>query len=76
MKNILQSNGFDVLESILDGYETLATPPTDRYGKQLSEKKSKAKGTILISLVDSLFFKVMHCDNAKDLWDKIQKIYK
>jgi hypothetical protein len=27
------------------------------------------------NLVDLVFFKVMHCDSAKDLWDKLQNIY-
>jgi hypothetical protein len=39
------------------------------------KNNSKAKGTILSSLVDSIFVKVMHCDSAKDLWDKLQNIY-
>jgi hypothetical protein len=29
----------------------------------------------LSSLGDSVFVKVMHYDNEKDLWDKLQKIY-
>jgi hypothetical protein len=33
------------------------------------------KGTILNSLINSVFVKVMHCDSTKDLLDKIQKIY-
>jgi hypothetical protein len=38
-------------------------------------KNSKAKGTILRSLVESVFVKVMHCENEKNLWDKLQNIY-
>jgi hypothetical protein len=75
MKTFLQAQGFDVWKSIVDGYTTPATPPTDRDGKKLSENNSKDKGTILRSLVDSIFVKVMHCDSAKDLWDKLQNIY-
>jgi hypothetical protein len=51
------------------------TPPTNKDGKKLSENNSKDKGTILSSLDDSIFFKVMHCKTAKDLWDKLQNIY-
>jgi hypothetical protein len=57
------------------GINPLVTPPTDKDGKKLSENNSKDKGTILSSLVDLVFVKVMHCDSAKDLWDKIQNIY-
>jgi hypothetical protein len=67
MKTVLQRHGFDVWKSIVYGYITLDTPPTDEDGNKLIENNSKAKGTILSSLVDSLFFKVMHCDNANDL---------
>jgi hypothetical protein len=55
---------------------THVTPPTDKDGKKLSENKSKAKGTIRSSLVDLVFVKVMHCDTANELWDKLQNIYK
>ena len=75
MKTFLQTQGFDVWQSIVDGYTTPTTPPTNKYGKKLSENNSKAKGTILSSLVDSIFFKVLHCDNAKDICDKLQNIY-
>jgi hypothetical protein len=75
MKTFLQAQGFDVWKSVVDGYTTPTTPPTDRDGKKLNENNSKAKGTILSSLVDSVFVKVMHCDSAKDLWDKLQNIY-
>jgi hypothetical protein len=67
MKTFLQAQGFDVWKSTVDGYTTPTTPPTDIYGKKLSEKNSKAKGTILRSSVDSVFVKFMHCDSAKDL---------
>jgi hypothetical protein len=50
-------------------------PQIDKDGNKLEEKNSKAKGTILNSLVNSVFVKVMHCDSAKDLWDKLQNIY-
>jgi mRNA-degrading endonuclease RelE of RelBE toxin-antitoxin system len=60
----------------VDGYLVPTTPPIDKDGKKLSENNLKAKGTILKILDDSLFFKVMHYKTAKDIWDKLQKIYK
>jgi hypothetical protein len=71
----LQAQGFDVWKSIVDGYVVPTTPPIDKDGNKLSEKNSKAKGTILRSLDDSLFLKVMHRKTSKDIWDKIQNIY-
>jgi hypothetical protein len=51
------------------------TPPTEKFGNKLNEKKSKAKGTILSSLDDSIFIKLMHSNTTKDLWYKLQNIY-
>jgi hypothetical protein len=42
---------------------------------KLNENNSKAKGSILSSLDDSIFVKFMHFKTAKDLWDKLQNIY-
>jgi hypothetical protein len=75
MKTFLQEQGFDDWKSIVDGYTSPTTPPTNRDGKKLSENNSKDKGTILRSLVDSVFVKVRHCDSEKYLWDKLQNIY-
>jgi hypothetical protein len=30
---------------------------------------------ILSRLVDSVYVKVMHCDSAKEIWDKLQNVY-
>jgi hypothetical protein len=30
---------------------------------------------ILSGLVDSIYVKVMHCDSANEIWDKLQNIY-
>jgi hypothetical protein len=75
MQTFLQVHGFDVWKSVIDGYATPTTPPIDIDGKKLKENNSKAKGTILRSLYDSIFVKVMHCKTTKDLWDKLQNIY-
>jgi hypothetical protein len=50
-------------------------PQLENIERNSTKKNSKVKGTILSSLVDSLFVKVMHCKTTKDLWDKIQNIY-
>jgi hypothetical protein len=71
MKTFLHEQGFDVLQFVVDEYKESSTPPIDRDGNKLNRKNSKDKGTIMRSLVDSLFVKVMHCDSAKDIWDKL-----
>jgi hypothetical protein len=75
MKTFLQAHGFDVWKAVVDGYKAPATPPTDKDGKKLSENNLKAKNVILSGLVDSVYVKVMHCDSAKDIWDKLQNVY-
>jgi hypothetical protein len=74
-ENLCTSIGFDVWQAVVDGYTTPTTPPTDKDGKKLSENNSRAKNVILNGLVDTVYVKVMHCDSAKDIWDKLQNIY-
>jgi hypothetical protein len=75
MKTFLRAQGFNVWRAVVDGYKAPTTPPTNKDGKKLKENNSNAKGTILNSLVNSIFVKVMHCDSTKDILDKIQKHY-
>jgi hypothetical protein len=60
IQTLLEEEGFDVWQSVVDGYVARATPPIDKYAKKLNENNSKVKGTILSSLDDSVFFKAMH----------------
>jgi hypothetical protein len=75
MKTFLQAHGFDVWKVVVDRYKAPATPPIDKYGKKLYENNSKATNAILSALVDSIYVKVMHCDSAKEMWDKLQNVY-
>jgi hypothetical protein len=60
---------------IVDRYETHATPPIDNNGKKLIQNKLRDKNAILNGLVDSIYVKVIHCDYAKKIWDKLQNVY-
>jgi hypothetical protein len=71
MKKILHAQGFHVWKLVVDGYTTPNTPPTKRDGNKLNKNNSKAKGTILRSLLDSIFVKFMHCDSENYIWDKL-----
>jgi hypothetical protein len=59
----------------VDGYKEPTTPPIDKDGNKISKNNSKATDYIMGSLDSSMFVKVMHCDSAKDIWDKLQNIY-
>ncbi|XP_059078112.1 uncharacterized protein LOC131067887 [Cryptomeria japonica] len=67
--------GYDVWQSVVDGYTPSSTPPTDTTGKRKSENNAKAEHALLCSLADSEFTKVMHCKSAKEIWNKLKGIY-
>jgi hypothetical protein len=60
---------------VVVGYKALTIPPTNKDGKKLEENNLKSKNSILNGLVDSIYVKVMHCNSAKEIWDKLQNVY-
>lgn len=75
MKTNLMSLGFDVWMSIVNGSIIPSTPPIDADGKKAFESITKAMNAILCGLSETKFVKVMQCDTAKDMWEKLQKSY-
>jgi hypothetical protein len=75
MKAYIQAQGFQVWQSIVDGYTTLAVPPTNDKVVKLCENNSKAINALLNGLSDTVFTKVAHCKSAKEIWDKLRNIY-
>jgi hypothetical protein len=75
MRTYIQAQGFQVWQSIVDGYTTPAVPPTNDKVVKLGENNSKATNSLLNGLSDTVFTKVAHCKSAKDIWDKLQNIY-
>jgi hypothetical protein len=75
MKTFLQAQGFDVWQAVVNGYKAPASPPIDKDEKKLCENNLKATNVILSGLVNSIYVKVMHCDSAKEIWDKLQNVY-
>jgi hypothetical protein len=75
MKFFLHSQGVDVFQFVLNEYNTPTTIPTDATGKKLYESNSKSMYAILGGLVGSEFVKVMHCESAKELWEKLKNVY-
>jgi hypothetical protein len=60
---------------VVDGYKAPTVPPTNKNGKKLEENNFKSKNSIMNGLVDSVYFKVMHCDSTKEIWDKLHNVY-
>jgi hypothetical protein len=74
-RTYIQAHGFQVWQSIVDGYTTPAIPPTNDKGVKLDENNSKATNTLLNGLSDTIFTKVSHCKSSKEIWDELQNIY-
>jgi hypothetical protein len=75
MKTYIQAHGFDVWQSVVDGYKIPTIPPTDKDEKNLEENNSEDKNVIMNGLVDSVYVKVMHCNSTKEIWEKLQNVY-
>ena len=59
----------------MNGYTPPTDPPTNVAGKKPSENNGKSMNLILYGLSESEFVKVMHCELAKEIWDKLQNIF-
>ena len=75
MKTYIQAHGFEIWQSVVDGYKEPTVPPTSEKEVKLGENNSKATNALLNGLSDMVFTKVAHCKYAKDIWDKLRNIY-
>jgi hypothetical protein len=75
MKTYIQAQGFEIWQSIVDGYRTSTVPPTNDKVVKLGQNNSKAKNSLLNGLSEAIFTKVAHCKSATEIWHKLQNIY-
>jgi hypothetical protein len=75
MKKYIQAHGFEIWQSIVDGYTTPTIPPTNGKAMKLGQNNSKYTNALLNGLGESVFTKFAHCKSAKEIWDKLQNIY-
>jgi hypothetical protein len=75
MKTYTQAQGFQVWQSIVDGYIAPTVPPINDKALKLGENNSKDKNALLNGLSDTVFTKVAHCKYVKEIWDILQNIY-
>ena len=75
MRVFCQSQGIDIWKAVVNGYSVPSTLPIDNVARKLHEGNSKAMNEILSGLVELVFVKVMHCESAKEKWDKLKNIY-
>jgi hypothetical protein len=71
MNTYIQAQGFQVWQSIVDGYTAPAVPPTNDKAMKLDENNSKAINSLLNGLSDTVFTKVAHYKSAKEICDKL-----
>jgi hypothetical protein len=65
MKTHIHALGFDVWQSIVDGYKVTTSPPTDKDGNKLEENNSRDTSALFNGLTKSIYTKVMHYDSMK-----------
>jgi hypothetical protein len=65
METYIMALCFDIWKSIIVGYTSPKTPPTDTTEKKASENDAKAMNVIFCELSESKFVKVMHCKSSK-----------
>jgi hypothetical protein len=75
MKPCIQAQGFDVWRLVVDGYKEPATSSIDRDGKKIKENYLRARNTIKNGVTQVTHTNIMHCDFAKEMWDKLKTIY-
>jgi hypothetical protein len=75
MRTYIQAQGFQVWQSIVDGYTSPTVPPTNDKAVKLGENNSKSSNALLNGLNDTVFNKVSHCQSTKEIQDKLQNIY-
>ena len=66
-KGIPNGTSFDAWNSIVNGYTTPTTPPTNPNGKNIYESNDKEMNVILYGLTGFEFVKVMHCESTKHI---------
>ena len=71
----IQAQGFEIWQSLVDGYTVPTVPPTSDISVKLGENNSKVINALLNGLSDTIFTKVAHCKFAKEIWNKLQNIY-
>jgi hypothetical protein len=75
VKTNLTDLGVDIWYLVVNGYVIPNNAPTDPNEKKLMSCNSKSRHVILVALSPTIARKVMVCNTAKELWDKLKNIY-
>ena len=75
MTYYLMSLGPKVWHFVLNEYPIPPTLPTDQEERKAYIANAKALNSITSAIIESEFTKVMNCNSAKEMWDKIISLY-
>ncbi|KAL4387364.1 hypothetical protein GQ457_09G019720 [Hibiscus cannabinus] len=76
MKYFIQAQDFEVWDIIEDGFMEAPKKKKKRSSNDTKAKlNSKAMHTLLCGLNDEVSKKVCTCKSAKDIWEKLEKLY-
>jgi uncharacterized lipoprotein YehR (DUF1307 family) len=75
VKKYLMTLGVDIWYSVVNGYVIPNNAPADPNEKKLMSFNSKSIHVILEALAPTIASKVMGCNTAKEVWDKLKSIY-
>ncbi|XP_043714575.1 uncharacterized protein LOC122662937 [Telopea speciosissima] len=76
MQIYVGSLGYDVWQSVVNGYTEPTTPLTDNEAKKAYGNNLRALNAIMLGLSKDVMAKVMDCNTAKKVWDRLKNIYK
>jgi hypothetical protein len=75
MQTYLTTLGMDIWFLVFNAYKAPKNTPTDPDKKKLMSCNSKARHVIISGLTPTISIKVMGCNTAKKVWDKLKNIY-
>ena len=75
MQTYLLTIGVDVWLSVANGYKSSKNTPTDPDEKKTCCCNYKARHNILNTLSPTVQAKVICCNSAKEVWDKLKNLY-
>ena len=75
VQTYLTTLGVYIWYSVVNGYVIANNAPTDPMEKNFMSCNSKDRHVILGALAPTIASKVMGCNTAKEVWDKLKSIY-
>jgi len=75
MKKYLMPPGIEVWSVVLMGYEEPKETTSDKDVKLNIIANAKAMNALLSGLCEFEFIKIMHCEIARGIWDKLENIH-